>query len=187
VGDEVHEAPTSRIDRRDLIKKSVAAGGLIWAAPTVLAGTAVAASGGVGACLDCPPGNLYGVKNDDDTNQELEEISGKATCIPTPGQDPPAHLKNGVCFIGKGLTWSYGGHSAAGHTHNWVLSPALQFCMAGAKGAGKAAEGACDDASVVVQPNTPSAGFTTVLVTHPTMSHSEIIFCLRGTKPQSCP
>jgi len=162
-----------RMDRRDLLKKSVVAGGIVWAAPTVFASPASAA--GVGACPDCPPGRLFGLKNDSANSENPTTIGGGATCVTNPGG-----LGDGTCLVDNGITID-----ASAGTVTFVLSPGIQYCQAAAKG-GNNEPDPCAASNTVVQANTPSAGFTTVTVTHPTLSHSEIIVCVNGTLPQGC-
>lgn len=169
---------SSTIDRRSLLKKGAVVGGLAWTAPVVFASAASAA--GIGACPDCLDGNLYGIKNDSANSKAFTGIpagGNEATCV-----DAPAGLKDGSCWDGKGVTWARvttGGVNC----HEYTLSPALSFCDAAAKG-DNASGDPCAESTVTV---TEQGGNTIVRVCHPTLSHSEIIFCAKGTDPVGCP
>lgn len=165
----------STLGRRDLLKKGAVAGGMVWAAPVVFASSASAA--GTGACLDCLDGNLYGIKNDSATTKNFTSIpagGNGATCV-----EAPAGLKSGTCWDGKGVSWALGEDNC----HIYTLSPALSFCEAAAKG-DNASGDPCAESSV----STSTSGSNTIVtVCHPTLSHSEIIFCAKGTDPVGCP
>lgn len=162
------------MDRRDLLKKGAVAGGLVWAAPVVFTSTASAA--GTGACPDCLDGNLYGIKNDSATTKNFTGIPGgpnPATCVTA-----PVGIRDGTCWDGKGVTWS-----RDGNCHIYTLGPALSYCEAMAKGDNSGGD-ACAESTTVV---TTVGSNTVVRVCHPTLSHSEIIFCAKGTDPVGCP
>ena len=171
------------VSRRSLLKKSVVAGGLAWATPIVLASPAGAVST-YANCVNCPTGRLYFIRrtslgactNANPNNSCLDDAGGSppGTGVPFPCTPPSTHC----CLVTAGLVTV----SGLTPTHTWVLAPGVEFCRAHAFGGGN-----CTGVTVVVSPNTPSAGFTTVTVTKANMSHSDIVVCLRGSRPGECP
>jgi hypothetical protein len=164
------------VSRRDLIKKSAIVGGVIWATPMVMAGPAGAA--GALGCPNCPDGMLYGLKNDTSNGTNITTVGGGATCVVVPA----GGVKDAECLYNAGLITI----SASGSTTTFVLSPGIEYCQAAAKGAQNAPGGPCAQSNAAVQEDTPSAGFTTIVVTHPTLSHTELIVCVTGSLPSEC-
>lgn len=193
------ELSDGRIGRRELLKKGALAGGLVWASPMVFSGTASAAA--VGACADCATDRLFGLKfNNGDTGScigkpppdgtgEFEELptqtTGGGNCLTASAKAPPSCLDPFFDFIG----------SCDGVTHTWILQPSLELCQAAAKtgtddcircptGTTTDIEGDCNGPNIDIDID-DDTGVTTVTVTHPSLSHSEILFCYKGS-PLDC-
>lgn len=192
MGEELEDG---RIGRRDLLKKGAVAGGLVWASPMVFSGTAGADHPiDVGACNDCPHHQLYGVKYNNGTGFEsLPTASNPGNCLTSSAPFPPD------CFQEQNLFTI--AVSDGGDTHTWILAEGVEFCMAAGKvGGGTVEEGEddcfscggsvpCDGGTTDPEPRinvTPLSGNRTqIVVSDPALSHSEIIFCYRGS-PISC-
>jgi hypothetical protein len=171
------------ISRRDLIKRSAIVGGVAWVAPVILAKPAAAATTYLG-CTNCPTGQLYFLRwtsagvcaNSTIVNSCLNNNQGS----PPPSQTYPTGCggsDNDCCLITAGLV----AVSGTSPTHTWVLDPGVNFCGAHAFGGNS-----CTGVTVLVTPNSPSAGFTTVTVTKSNMSHSDIAVCVPGTTVGGC-
>lgn len=166
------------ISRRDLIKKSVVVGGLVWVAPTVVASPAGA--GGNQPCGHCPAGTVFGIKHD----------VGTPGCT-TPGANPNGGgncsaiagvttFRPGCCLETAGLvTFTI----VSAGVHRYHLAPGVTMCSASAKCAGTC----FTTAPQVVVVDNPD-GSTDVTVSCSNLSHSELIVCVRGTSiPTACP
>lgn len=164
----------SGMNRRDLLKKGAVAGGVVWVAPTVFAEAASAATT-YGECVGCPDGKLYGVKNDSSSGEDLvclPDEQNPATCITL-----PANVECGTCFDGAGLNVT-----AANGCTTYTLGPSLEFCAAASKGSNAVG---CTETTVTATKDSET-GVTTVEVCQDTQSHTELIFCYRGSPPAPC-
>lgn len=177
-----------QIGRRDLLKKGAVAGGLVWASPMIFSATAGAQ---VGACVDCPSDRLFGLKfNNPGSLESLPSNGGgPGNCLDASAAAPPA------CFEGF-FTAPKKNVSDSNSRHTWVLQPSLELCQVAAKvGQGQAtppfdATGCyacststnCDSDIITISTEN---GVTTVVVTDSALSHSEILFCYKGS-PLSC-
>lgn len=182
------ELGDGQIGRRDLLKKGAVAGGLIWASPTIFSATAGAQ---VGACTSCPSDRLFGLKfNNPGTLESLPTNGGGGgNCLDATAAAPPA------CFDGFFTAPKQNGSDSDGQ-HTWVLQPSLELCQVAAKvGQGQAttpfdsngcytcsAAANCDSDIISISVQN---GVTTVVVTDSALSHSEILFCYKGS-PLSC-
>lgn len=180
--------------RRDLLKRSVIVGGLVWVAPTVLASPASA------TVFECTESNRLAIR-------QVKNGTG-ATCVAV-GKDaavdgncaakepvpPPTGVPGdnyskaaaGCCLIDAGLiTFTV---SDSGNTHTYVLSTSVKFSQAFA----------------YCKPGTPDAGcwkhedphndhvvedlvggLVTVVVKCDDLVHSELIVCFTGSRPSNC-
>lgn len=189
-----------RIDRRELLKRGAVAGGIVWASPMVFSATAGAAV--VGACTDCPDDRLFGLKYNNiegdnsrtKTRNSFEEIpdrnNGQGNCLTASASLPPGCIEYGTYFSFTS--------NADGTVHTWTLQPGLEFCQAAAKVGDGTVDGegcfSCGGANVPCD-GTPdpeprinvssSGGVTTITITDPALSHSEILFCYKGS-PLPC-
>lgn len=165
------------VSRRDLLKRSAVVGGVVWAAPALLSGPLAGPAGAQTApCTDCPPGSKFGVKHNNEGSCDCEAVgdpNSPGTCVST-------QPNSGCCLEAAGLIQFSGCNTT---THTYVLQPGVIFCEGAGKGAGTAPD-ACTAAAV--QTNTPSSGQTTVIITSSTLSHSELVVCVPGTKPANC-
>jgi hypothetical protein len=172
---------TSGISRRDLIKRSAIAGGIVWVAPAVLAQPAAAATTYLG-CTNCPTGRLYFLRqtntgectNSNPVNSCLNNNQGS----PPPSQTYPTGCgtTSQCCLITAGFV----SVSGTTPTHTWTLQPGVNFCGAHAFGGGD-----CTGVTVNVTSG-PCSGCTTVTVTKANMSHSDIAVCIPGTVIPGC-
>lgn len=117
---------------------------------------------------------------------------GSGNCLQSSTEVPPGCLEPYFDFIG----------SCDGKTHTWVLQPSLQLCQAAAKvGVGSPNYTGDNQGCLVCPTSDPeditvtcdgapidvsiTGGVTTVTITDPALSHSEILFCYKGS-PLSC-
>ncbi len=162
--------------RREILKRSVVVGGLVWVAPTVLASPAGATT------VPCDPAHRYAVKHE----------VGKAGCS-TPG----TKASTGSCAPSAGITVFEKGccvenglvtftESQGGTTHTYVLAAGVGFVQ----GFGKCA-GVCfrhgQPEAVVTKEDDLATGKTTITISCPKLSHSELIVCLNGSNLPACP
>ncbi len=166
------ETDEKNLSRRDLIKKSVIAGGVAWVAPTVLASPAYAANG-----CNCADNTFFGLKFNNDANscQGPGTNPSKGNCGASAGL---SNFRNGCCLVAAGLiTFSNAGNTK----HTYVLKQGVRFCNA----FGKFGED-CTQVTGVTVTNNPD-GTTTVVVQGSNLSHSELYVCVDGTTiPAGC-
>jgi hypothetical protein len=157
----------SNVSRRELLKKSVAVGGLAWVAPQLLSQPVSAQTG---TCVDCPSGSFIRFKSSDTCG--CESGVGAQDCLTT-----------GIascCLFNNGVTLSCPDED----TNVWTLAPGIEYCAGAAKSGTNCNAG---NFSIVVV-NNPD-GSTTVTINDPSpqsLSHSEIQVCVRGSLPESC-
>lgn len=172
------------LSRRDVLKRSVVAGGLVWAAPTILASPA-AAQTSTGACPNCPTGQLYGLKFDSANFTATGDFqactsigSGRnpATCI----EQPTGGVASGCCLLQE--PHKLIDASASGGVTTVTLQPGVQFCSGATKGGNNTGD-PCLTGPPAVTWSTDSNGVTTVTLTQSNQSHTEIIVCHRGSPP----
>lgn len=155
------------VTRRELIKKSIAAGGAVWVAPVLLSQPVSAQSQG---CEDCPPGSFFRLKSTDACG--CDSGVGANDCLTT-----------GIascCLFNNGVTLSCPDED----TDVWTLAPGIEYCAA----ASKAGTG-CNEGNYSINVVNNQDGTTTVTINDPSpqsLSHSEIQVCVRGSLPGSC-
>ena len=163
------------LNRRELIKKSVIAGGVAWVAPTVLANPAHATH-----VCNCAHNAFFGLKRNN------QQGGGTGACE-APGNNDSAgncgfsngmtDFRNGCCLATAGLVTFSGG----GATHTWVLKQGVRLCQAFGKFGNT-----CSSTTGVTVTNNPD-GTTTVVISGANLSHSEIYVCVDGTTiPAAC-
>jgi hypothetical protein len=167
-----------RISRRDLLKRSAAAGGVVWVSPTLRSQPAWAVD--IGACSDCPDGAAFRFKT-----------STHEGCACDPGGDSG----EGNCLAGVGATKSCclvtaGVVSVICETgkETWTLAAGIQFCRVDVKCASACisftASGTSGVATATVTVNPDQT--TTVVIGCSSISHSELVVCVRGSIPSTC-
>lgn len=166
---------TAGLSRRDMLKRSVVVGGLAWVAPTVL-------SSPVGAsAVSCPAGQRYAIKHNNGPH-------GAASCE-VPGTNPSP----GNCTASSGITQFQSGcclepglisfaSSGAGQTHTYTLAAGVGFYAGFAK-CGADCHSGSPYVTVSVHAGT---GVTTVVMSCPSLSHSELVVCLSGSNLPVC-
>ncbi|MGI8686886.1 MAG: hypothetical protein ACR2MO_17655 [Acidimicrobiales bacterium] len=179
------EIDVTGLTRRDVIKRSVVVGGLIWIAPTVLASPAGAS---VYPCTGCT-GTVFGLRHTVD-----------AGCT-TPGSDPGnadncgvqpipggsiSGFQSGCCLLAAGLvTFS---ESADNQTHTYGFMPGVTICG----GAFGRCSGVCKsqfDVEVTEYFDDPSdpTRITRVTIVCAGLTHSEVYVCVEGSNlPVGC-
>lgn len=193
------ELGDGQIGRRDLLKKGAVAGGLVWASPMVFSSSAGAQ---VGACGSCDSTRLFGLKfnNPNEIDTLPTGTSGSGNCLTASAQAPDTDCLGDFYTAPKQT-----GSGDDDDQHTWVLQPGLELCQVAAKvGQGQNSEPPFDSNGCLACPTggatlascatstagiitvTPTAnGGTKVVVKHPDLSHSEILFCYRGS-PLAC-
>jgi hypothetical protein len=154
------------ISRRDLIKTSVVAGGVVWVAPTLLARPA-----GAGVSCDCPAGHLFAIKTENaktGTTCTFDFGPAQFDCIDVTG------ATSAQCLIDSGDLIPPNSCPDGQNTHVYQLGAGVQFCAGGAKG------------GCVENCGTTTVVGNTVTITHQCLSHSEILVCVPGTLPEEC-
>jgi len=157
----------SKVSRRELLKASVAAGGLAWVAPQLLSQPVSAQTG---TCSNCPSGSFFRLKSTDQCG--CDSGVGANDCLTTG--------INSCCLFNNGVTLS----CPDGDTDVWTLAPGIEYC-AGAAKSGTECNAGNYSITVVNNPD----GSTTVTINDPSpqsLSHSEIQVCVRGSLPGPC-
>lgn len=155
------------LSRRSLLKKSVVAGGLVWAAPTILSQPAWAAG-----CCTCTGGTIYSIK-----------LDGNTTCV-TPGTNPsPGNcLASAGCYAasGVGLCGNLIKPISFGSQCTEVdLASGVAVCTAYVK----CANDCIYTAGQNLGPSPSNPGYTRYRFCCPTanLSHFELAVCVGGT------
>jgi hypothetical protein len=162
-------ADEKNLSRRDLIKKSVVAGGIAWVAPTVLASPAFAANN-----CNCADNAFFALKRNNLNGGSVSDCESPGTNVAPGNCGASAGLSNfrsGCCLATAGLVSFSGG----GSTHTWVLRQGVRLCQAFGKFGNE-----CSSTTGVTVTNNAD-GTTTVVISGPTLSHSEIYVCVDGT------
>jgi hypothetical protein len=155
------------LSRRDLIKRSAVVGGVAWAAPTILSSLSSPAAAHTATCCSGP--NVFRLKSGDNcaTTPTCSTGVGAQDCLTTVGAN--------CCLFNNGVTLS-----CADTTHTWTLAAGIQFCAGAAKAALR-----CETGPPQVTHVHNANGTTTVTITDPQLSHSEIVVCT-PTAPAGC-
>lgn len=167
---------TSGLSRRDVLKRSAVVGGLVWIAPTILAGPASA------TLVTCPADRRYAIKHGS-PNQGCEvpgtNPGGSGNCAARAGV---TEFQNGCCLEPTLVRFV---ESASGTTHTYTLAAGVRFSQGFAK-CGNECHGNYPYNEFVTVEQDPVTGITTVVITCPNLSHSEIVVCLDGSNLPVC-
>ncbi len=214
--DFLTKAATHELSRRNMIKASVVAGGLVWSAPVLLTGKAAAQS----TVLCCAEGTPVTVKV-----ASMTGVNCGVSCLDNFADlnfDCPQDL---VSCLGD-LELVVGDFTSGGaDTATITLSPGVSLIAASAKASNRCyftrcepcftsgpmdfsickntcqtqSGGACSGVSIPPQnnriwviPNSPSPGYTTIMVnTHPApdgvLNHVELSLCISPEITALCP
>ncbi len=168
---------TTGLSRRDVLKRSAVVGGLVWIAPTILAGPAGA------SVVTCPANRRYAIKHGS-PNRGCEvpgrNAGGTGNCAADGGV---TEFQNGCCLEPTLVSFV---ESANGTIHTYTLAPGVGFSRGFAKCASVCYEHVDPHNEFVSEERDESTGITTVIMTCSNLSHSEIIVCLDGSNLPVC-
>jgi hypothetical protein len=160
-GDPVGDnEPGGTISRRDLLKKSAVAGGIVWATPMILSDVAHAAI----TCESCPPGKKYTIK------YETPETGTLGACTADSGEGNAcydASLPSGCNLVAGTPTFVPNG--SGGGTVTITIVAGVIVCAA-------SVFPGCDSEGVSIVPN--QDGTTTITYQRArAMSHVTALLC----------
>jgi len=168
---------TAGLSRRDVLKRSAVVGGLVWIAPTILAGPASA------TVVTCPANRRYAIKHGS-PNQGCEvpgtNAGGSGNCAAQAGF---TEFQNGCCLEPTLVRFVA---SANGTTHTYTLAPGVGFSQGFVKCANDCHRHVDPHNEFVIEDQDPVTGITTVIMTCSNLSHSELIVCLDGSNLPVC-
>lgn len=185
------EESTSGITRRDILKKSVIAGGLVWIAPTILASPAGAT---VGPC--CP--EPFGIRHDvaGACRSPLTSTTDPDNCLyqqhlnddtpPRPITLFSGPFRPGCCLITAGLVTFT--RSPDGMTHIYTFGPGVTLCGGAFVRCGTAGcRTQYDDDVIETLDGSGRVVRLDIRCLSGVLGHSEVLVCVEGSGVPGCP